>query len=451
MINADKNNIYKLDGYVPVGQAIPFGLQHVLAMFVANITPIIIIVGVATFNGIGFNSVDSARLIQSSMLIAGISTMIQLFPVWRIGAKLPVVMGVSFTFMGVLATLAAQDYSIMIGAVLVGGIFEGILGLTAKYWRKVISPVVSACVVTATGFSLLSTGISSFASSAKYDIGSWQNLLVGFITLFACIAFYALTSGIKKHLYVLFGLAVGYIASIFFDMVDFSSIGNIITQLGFISVPRLFAYTPKFNLTAIISVSLIYLVSAAETIGDTSVICSVGLGREVTEREISGSLACDGFLSAVSGAVFGCTPITSFSQNVGLLVMTKVVNRFTIMFGALTLVLSGLFPPIGAFLATLPDCVLGGCTIMMFGTIIVSGIRMLAKLGFNQRNTIIIAISFCVGIGATQVSGFFDHMPPIIGDVFSSNPVAGVFVISTILSLVLPKRLENDNDSDKIN
>ena len=192
MKNADNKNLFVLDGYVPVATALPFGFQHVLAMFVANITPVIIIAGVATYEGEAFTSVDTAMLIQAAMLIAGLATLVQLFPLWRIGAKLPVVMGVSFTFVAVLITLAARDYGVMIGAILVGGCIEGILGLGAKYWRRFVSPIVSACVVTATGFSLLSTGISSLALSSKYDMGSWQNLVVGFFTLLACIVFYAL-------------------------------------------------------------------------------------------------------------------------------------------------------------------------------------------------------------------------------------------------------------------
>ena len=175
------------------------------------------------------------------------------------------------------------------------------------------------------------------------------------------------------------------------------------------------------------------------------VICTGGLGRDITEKEVSGSLACDGFISAVSGGVFGCPPITSFSQNVGLVAMTKVVNRFTIMFGALTLILAGVFPPVGAFFSTLPDCVLGGCTVIMFGAIIVSGVTMLGECGFDQRNTIIAATSFAIGIGVTQVPEFFSGMPQIVSDIFAGNPVAGVFVVAMILSLALPKKVKPED------
>lgn len=447
---AGVENIYKLDGRVPINKAIPFGLQHVLAMFISNITPVILISGVAVYNGMKFSAVDIARLVQAAMLIAGLGTMIQLFPVWKIGSRLPVVMGLSFTFLSTMMTLAAKDYGIMVGAIIVGGCIEGILGLTAKYWRRFVSPIVSACVVTTIGFSLLNVGITSFAggAAAGENLGAWYNLVVAVITLISCLLFNSFVKGFWKQLYVLFGLAVGYAVATVFTlvgiapMVNFESMKTTVSELGVIALPRVFAFAPKFDIGAIVSATLVFLVSAAETIGDTTAVCTGGLGRDITEREVSGSLCCDGFMSAVSGGVFGCPPITSFSQNVGLVAMTKVVNRFTIMFGALTLVLAGLFPPIGAFFSTLPDCVLGGCTIIMFGAIIVSGVSMISVCKMTQRNTLIVATSFCIGIGVTQVEGFFQHMPRLVGDIFSGNPVAGVFVVSMLLTLLLPKEIE---------
>ncbi|MDY3768376.1 MAG: nucleobase:cation symporter-2 family protein [Sphaerochaetaceae bacterium] len=448
--DASSENIYRLDGMVPVLKAIPFGLQHVLAMFVANVVPVMIIAGLAVYNGEKFTAVQTAQLIQAAMIVAGIGTLIQLYPIWRIGARLPVVMGLSFTFLSAMISCATKDYGIMVGAVIVGGCIEGLLGLTAKYWRKAITPIVSGCVVTTIGFSLLNVGIASLSASngviglhgKVFDAGSWQVLVVGLITLVSCLMFNAFAKGFFKQLYVLFGLIVGYIVAICFKMVNFDSIAATVKEMGFISLPHLFRFTPKFDIGAIVSVTLVFLVSAAETIGDTTAVCTGGLGRDITEKEVSGSLACDGFMSAVSGGVFGCPPITSFSQNVGLVAMTKVVNRFTIMFGAITLILAGLFPPIGAFFSTLPDPVLGGCTLIMFGAIIVSGITMITACGGGQRNMLIVAISFCIGIGVTQVPQFFNHMPQIVKDIFQGNPVAGVFVVAMILSLTLPKRID---------
>ena len=429
------NNIYTLNGQVPLLKAIPFGLQHILAMFVANLTPITIIASAG-----GLSQAEIAILLQNAMFVAGIATLIQLYPIWKIGSRLPIVMGVSFTFVTILSTVAANyGYSAVIGAVICGGIFEGIIGLFAKYWRKIIAPIVAASVVTAIGYSLFTVGARSYGGGYSEDFGSAQNLLLGTITLVVCLGWNILAKGYLKQLSVLAGLIVGYIAAICMGKVDLS----VIFSEGFISLPRLLPYTPEFNIGAIFSVAIIFMVSAAETIGDTTAMVSGGLGREIKSEEISGSLACDGFASAIS-ALFGCPPVTSFSQNVGLINMTKVVNRFTIATGAGCMILAGLFPPIGNFFASLPESVLGGCTVMMFGTIMVSGIEMLSKAGFTQRNITIAALSLSIGIGFTAASetDLWHIFPDVIQSVFSANVVAVVFVVSIVLNLVLPKNLE---------
>ena len=428
-------NIYNLDGRVPVLKAIPFGLQHILAMFVANLTPITIIAAAG-----GLSQAEIAILLQNAMFIAGIATLIQLFPVWKIGSKLPIVMGVSFTFVTVLSTVAANyGYPAVIGAVICGGIFEGTLGLFAKYWRKIISPIVAATVVTSIGYSLLTVGARSFGGGYAEDFGSATNLLLGTITLAVCLGWNILAKGYLKQLSVLAGLVVGYIAAIPMGKVDLS----VIFSEGFVALPKILPYAPEFHLGAIFSVAIIFMVSAAETIGDTTAMVSGGLNRDITSEEISGSLACDGYASVIS-ALFGCPPVTSFSQNVGLINMTKVINRFTIATGAGCMILAGLLPPVGNFFASLPESVLGGCTIMMFGTIMVSGIEMLAKAGFTQRNITIAALSLSVGIGFTAASeiGLWAIFPEVIQSVFSANVVAVVFVVSILLNLILPKNME---------
>ena len=429
------NNIYKLDGRVPVAKAIPFGLQHILAMFVANLAPISMI---AAAGGLPQNEI--AILLQNAMFVAGIATLIQLYPVWKVGAKLPIVMGVSFTFVTVLSTAAVNyGYPAVIGAVLVGGIFEGTLGLLAKYWRKIIAPIIAASVVTAIGFSLFTVGTRSFGGGYVEDFGSAENLLLGTITLCVCLTWNCMAKGYLKQLSVLAGLVVGYIVAIFMGKVDLS----IIFADGLVALPRLLPYKPEFHAGAIFSVCIIYLVSAAETIGDTTAMVASGLNREITDKEISGSLACDGYASTIS-SLFGCPPVTSFSQNVGLIAMTKVVNRFTIMTGAICMIFAGLLPPIGNFFASLPESVLGGCTIMMFGTILTSGMQMVARAGFTQRNVTIAALSLSIGIGFTTASeiGLWHIFPEMIQNVFSANVVAVVFVASIILNLVLPKDME---------
>ena len=439
--NCSVNNIYRLDGRVPVTKAVPFGLQHILAMFVANLAPITIIAAAG-----GLSQAEIAVLLQNAMFIAGIATLIQLFPIWKVGARLPIVMGVSFTFVTVLCTVAANyGYPAVVGAVICGGIFEGIIGLFAKYWRKIIAPIVAASVVTAIGYSLFTVGARSFGGGYAEDFGSGKNMLLGTITLAVCLGWNIIAKGYLKQLSVLVGLIVGYIVAIFMEQVDLS----VIFSEGFVSLPKFLPYTPEFHVGAIFSVAIIFMVSAAETIGDTTAMVSGGLDRDITVEEISGSLACDGFASAVS-ALFGCPPVTSFSQNVGLIAMTKVVNRFTIGTGAVCMILAGLLPPVGNFFASLPESVLGGCTIMMFGTIMVSGIQMIAKAGFSQRNITIAALSLAIGIGFTATSeiDLWRIFPDVVQSVFSANVVAVVFVVSIILNLILPKNLEIEKVSE---
>ena len=430
---ASIQNIYQLDGKVPVTHAVPFGLQHVLAMFVANISPIMI-GGAAS----GLAQKDIAMLIQCAMIMAGIGTLIQLFPLWRIGSGLPIVMGISFTFVSVFCYIGPKyGYGTIVGAIMIGGLIEGTLGLFAKYWMKLITPIVAANVVTAIGFSLLSVGANSFGGgAANPELGAKKYWIIGSITLVCCILFNIFAKSFFKQLSVLFGLIVGYIVSIFMGVVDFSGLKG----TAIIALPKPMPFTPEFNVSAIVAVTVIFLVSATETIGDTSALASTGLKRDVTVRETSGSIACDGYISALSG-LFGCMPITSFSQNVGLVAMTKVVNRMAIATGAGIMILAGFFPIFGAVLSTLPEAVLGGCTLMMFGSIVTTGIQMVGKCGFSQRNVTITALSLSIGLGFTQVPQIFSRFPDMFKIVFAENCVAVVFIVAIVLNLILPKNM----------
>ena len=437
----NNSNLYKLDGKVPLMQAIPFGLQHVLAMFVANITPIIILANV-----VGIDPTVSASLIQNCMIIAGIGTLVQLYPIWRIGSRLPIVMGISFTFLSVsLAIGTAQGMGVLMGAVIIGGILEGLLGLFAKYWIKLIPHTVAATVVTAIGFSLLPIGANSFAGGqGAADFGAAHNWLVGTFTLLVCLGFQIFAKGFLRSLSVLIGLIAGYILAMCMGMVDFSGLSN----AGVVSLPNILPFKPEFDLGATLSVIAIFLVSATETIGDTSALCSSALKRTTHKIEMGASVACDGFVSSIAG-VFGCTPITSFSQNVGLAAMSGVINRFTIATGAGIMILGGIFPVVGHLLTTIPQSVLGGCTIMMFGSIMYAGFRMMANCGFGDRNMIIAALSLSIGLGFTQATGMFSIFPKIIQTVFAENCVAVVFLLAVLLNLILPK--DHKENPQKIN
>jgi uracil-xanthine permease len=424
-------------------------------MFVANLAPVLIVCGAAIVQDTGehLSSAEITSLLQCAMFAAGIGTCLQLYPIWKIGSRLPIVMGVSFTFLGSLLVICTNPdlgYEGMVGAVIAGGIFEGIVGLSAKYWKKFLTPVVSACVVIAIGLSLLSVGMDSWGGGTDVpDFGSWYHIFVGTFTLVVCLISRYILKGVYKNLNILVGLVFGYLLCVIFTvagiapMVDFSGISDTINEIGVFSLPKLVFFTdhkPIFDLGAFFTIAIIYLVSAAETTGATTAVCTGALGRDIKTEELQGSLAVDGFSSAISGC-FGCLPLTSFSQNVGLVTMTGVINRFTILTGALVLILASLFPPLGAFFNSLPQSVLGGCTVMMFGSIMYEGIKMLKNCEFDDRTMIIVSLSFCIGVGLTQTSGnFFAAFPSVIGDVFNGNAVAGVFVVSLLLSLLLPKK-----------
>ena len=430
----NKDPIYEFHGNISVKKAVPFGLQHVLAMFVANITPVLIVTGV-----VKMPAAEAASLVQAAMIIAGVGSMLQMFPFWRIGSGLPIIMGISFTFVSIFCVIGTKyGYGAVLGAALVGGILEGLLGLGASWWRKLVPPIVSASVVTAIGFSLLPIGANSFGGGfGNPEFGDWKYLTVGMITLMSCLIFNIKAKSFYKQLSVLFGLVVGYIAAFSFGMVDLTRM----TTVSVLSLPAFMPYELEFHADAIFSVFLIFLVSATETLGDTSALSAMGFGREAKDKEISGAITVDGFISSLS-SLFGCMPITSFSQNVGLIAMTRVVNRKAIACGAGIMILAGFIPALGVILASLPDAVLGGCTLMMFGSIVVSGVRMISQCGYSQRNMSIAALSLSIGLGFTQTPQIFRLFPDLFKSVFAENCVAVVFIVAILLNLIFPKEKE---------
>lgn len=419
-----------LDAPVSFWKGIPFGLQHVMAMFVANLAPIFLVATAAKMD-----AAQSATIIQAGLLVAGLGTCLQLYGVWLIGSRLPMVTGISFTYVAAAMSIAQhQGYGAVAGAVVLGGLLEVVLGLTAKYWRRFVPPIVSAIVVTSIGFSLLSVGATSFGGgSGAKDFGSWQNLTLGLISLVACLAFQLLMRGTAKQLSVLFGLVVGYVVAIFMGKVDFSGFAN----LQVVSVPHFMPFKLEFDPGAIISFALLYVVSSVEVLGDTAALAKVGLDRQPTDKETAGAIAGDGLISSVSG-LFGCLPLTSFAQNIGLVAMTKVVNRKVILSGGLILVIASFVPAVAEVFNSLPQAVLGGCTIMMFGNIILSGFQMISEAGYTQRNITIAALSLTIGIGFTQVGDIFANFPALFQSIFASNCIAVSFVVAVILNTVLP-------------
>ena len=450
---------FQLDGKMPLKQAIPLGLQHVLAMFVGNLTPLLIITGACGIAGGEFADLQ-LHLLQNAMLVAGIVTLIQLFSIGPIGGKVPIVMGTSSGFIGVFHSVTATmgggviAYGAIMGASIIGDIFEGILGFFLKPLRRFFPPVVTGTVVMSIGLSLISVGINSFGGgNTASDFGSMENLL---LALFVLVVILVVKHGCKGFLgssAIFVGIIAGYIAAIIMgfvlpttavdaDGVEFTKAWVLnwdkVAQAGWFSIPKLMPVKPVFDLRAILPVLVMFIVTAVETVGDISGVMEGGMGREATDKELSGGVACDGIGSSFA-ALFGVLPNTSFSQNVGLVTMTKVVNRKVILSGGLILVLASFVPAIAEVFNSLPQAVLGGCTIMMFGNIILSGFQMIAEAGFTQRNITIAALSLAVGIGFTQMGDIFAIFPELVQSVFADNCVAVVFVVAILASLLLPK------------
>ena len=454
---------YEFYGKLPLKKAIPLGLQHVLAMFVGNLTPILIISGACGIAGEEFGSLQ-VDLLQNAMLIAGIVTLIQLFAIGPVGGKVPIIMGTSSGFIGVFNSVVQVmgggilAYGAIMCASVIGGLFEGILGFLLKPLRRFFPAVVTGTVVLSIGLSLIAVGVNSFGGgNTANDFGSVENLLLGAAVLLIIVAVKHWMKGMASASSILIGIVAGYIIAAIMGLVLPTTAVNAdgveytkawvlnwdkVANAAWFSVPKLMPVKLVFDWRAIIPVLIMFVVTAVETVGDISGVMEGGMGREATDKELSGGVICDGIGSSLA-ALFGVLPNTSFSQNVGLVTMTGVINRFTILMGALILILASLFPPLGAFFNSLPQAVLGGCTVMMFGSIMYEGIKMLKECKFDDRTMIIVSLSFAIGVGLTQTSGnFFSAFPSEVGDIFNGNAVAGVFVVSLLLSLILPKHKE---------
>ena len=425
-----QGSVYELEGRVALSKAIPLGIQHVLAMFLGNISPLIIISGM-----LQMPIETKTMLIQNSMFIAGIATLIQLYPVFKVGAGLPIVMGTSSGFIGTAKAIGAQyGYGAILGAALVGSIIEIFLGFFIKPLKKLFPPIVTSLVVVSIGLSLLPVGIKYFGGGAgASDFGSWQHLLVG-TTVILTILVLKQFKGFISESSILLGIIVGYILSVILGMVDFTQV----KEAAWISLPKPFAVGLEFNIEAIIAMTIMFIATTVETIGDISAIANGGLDREATNKELSGGVVADGVASFI-GSIFGILPNTSFSQNVGLVAVTKVVNKFVIMTGAVFLIICGFCPKLSAVFSVMPQSVLGGAAVIMFAMILVSGLQSLARERIDGRNGLIIAVAIGLGVGIGNVPEVLDQMPTWVSNIFAQNGIIMTFVIATVLNLVLPK------------
>ncbi|MBQ5348468.1 MAG: purine permease [Phascolarctobacterium sp.] len=457
--NKNLDPAYDFNAPMPLARAIPLGLQHVLAMFVGNLTPLLIICGACGIAGAEFADLRIS-LLQNAMIVAGLVTLVQLYSIGPCGGKVPIIMGTSSGFIGVFNGVAATlgsgvlAYGAMMGASIVGGLFEGVLGVFLKPLRRFFPAVVTGTVVLSIGLSLISVGMNSFGGGFKAkDFGSAENLGLGLFVLVVILIFKHGTKGITSYSSILMGIIAGYFASIVMSFVlpttavtakgvEYTKSWVInwdkVSQAAWFDIPELFPVDIVFDMRAIIPVAIMFIVTAVETVGDISGVMESGFGREADDKELSGGIICDGVGSAFA-AVLGVLPNTSFSQNVGLVAMTKVVNRFALATGAIFLVLCGLIPKLGAIVSIMPQSVLGGAAVMMFSSIVVSGIQLITKEPLNARSLTIVSVALGVGYGMGANPGVLAHAPQFVKLIFGGSGIVPAAMVAILLNVVLPK------------
>ena len=466
----NKGAEYDFYGKLPLGKAILLGLQHVFAMFVGNLTPVLIITGACGIaSGTEFADVQIA-LLQNAMLIAGVVTLIQLYAIGPIGGKVPIIMGTSSGFIGVCSSVASVmgggvlGYGAIMGASVIGGLFESVLGFLLKPLRKFFPAVVTGTVVLSIGLSLIGVGVNSFGggNSAK-DFGSVENLLLGLVVLIVIIVLKHGTKGMTSASSILIGIIVGYIIAAIMgvvlpttgidaDGVEYTKAWVLnwdkVAQASWFAVPKIMPIKIVFDARAIVPVMIMFIVTAVETVGDISGVIEGGMAREATDSELSGGVACDGIGSTLA-ALFGVLPNTSFSQNVGLVTMTKIVNRFALATGAIFLILCGLFPKLAALISIMPQSVLGGAAVMMFSSIVISGIQLITKEKMTMRSITIVSVALGLGYGIGANSAVLSGLPEGIQLIFGGSGIVPAALVAIILNIALPKDEEAKPDAEE--
>ncbi len=439
--------------YTPaLSRAIPLGIQHVLAMFVSNVTPAIIVAGAAGF-GFGSNSPDFPELlylIQMSMLFAGAATLLQTITIGPIGAGLPIVQGTSFAFIPIMIPLVAgkgiDGLAALFGGIVIGGIFHAGLGLFIGKVRFALPPLVTGLVVTMIGLALVKVGIQYAAGGVPAigtpEYGSLLNWSAALVVIFVTLGIKFFTKGMLSISAVLIGLIVGYIYALGVGMLTIDAITGSWSRSAAFALPNPFKYGFEFSAAAIIGFCLMAFISAIETVGDVSGITKGGAGREATDKEIQGATYADGFGTAIAG-VFGGLPNTSFSQNVGLIAMTGVMSRHVVTIGAIFLIICGLVPKVGGIIRTIPIEVLGGGVIVMFGMVVAAGMSMLSDVDWNRRNMVIFAISISIGLGLQLEPAAVQHLPETLKILMTSGLLPAA-LIAIVLNLLLPEELAGE-------
>lgn len=426
--------VFQWNGIPQPGQLIPLGLQHVVAAVVGIITPAILV-----SNTCGLSEAEKTLMIQVSLILTALATLLQLFPIFRrIGSGLPVIMGISFAYIPTLQAIGAEfDIATILGAEIIGGIVAILFGIFVKWIRPLFPPLVTGTVIFTIGLSLYPTAVKYMAGGVgSANFGSPKCWLVAIITLAVVFVLTNFTKGIFKLGAILIGMIVGYIVSLPLGLVDFSGVGS----AQWVALPQFMPFEIKFVPAACVSLGIVYVVNAVQTIGDLSSTTMGSMDRMPTDKELAGGIIGQGVMS-VLGAFFGGLPAATYSQNVGIVTVNKVINRAVFTLAAGVLLVAGLMPKFASLLTTIPQSVIGGATISVFATITMTGIRMITEGGFTPRKSSVVGLSVALGVGITQVSGCLAGagFPAWVNTVFGSSSVVVAAIMAILLNLILPK------------
>lgn len=442
-----RGSIFELEGAPRINEALPLALQHVVAMIVGCVTPAIIVSGAA-----GLENKEQVLLIQSALVVAALSTLLQLFPIGKkggfaIGSGLPIIMGVSFAYVPSMQAIAqGHGIATILGAQIVGGAVAVLMGIFVKKIRVFFPPLITGTVVFTIGLSLYPTAINYMAGgTGSEDYGSWQNWLIAFFTLAVVTGLNHFGKGIWKLASILIGIIAGYIVSIPFGMVNFAKVG----EAGVFQIPKFMHFGVEFEISSCVAIGLLFAINSVQAIGDYSATTIGAMNRTPKDQELQNGIVAYG-LSNMAGALFGGLPTATFSQNVGIVTTTKVINRCVLGLGAVILGVAGIVPKFSAILTTIPQCVLGGATVSVFASIAMTGMKLVASAEMDYRNSSIVGLAAALGVGVSQETAALATFPEWVTMIFGKSPVVLATIIAVVLNIILPKsRIEKEEEKEQ--
>ena len=442
-----RGSIFELEGAPRISEALPLALQHVVAMIVGCVTPAIIVSGAA-----GLENKEQVLLIQSALVVAALSTLLQLFPIGKkggfaIGSGLPIIMGVSFAYVPSMQAIAqGHGIATILGAQIVGGVVAVLMGIFVKKIRVFFPPLITGTVVFTIGLSLYPTAINYMAGgTGSEDYGSWQNWLIAFFTLAVVTGLNHFGKGIWKLASILIGIIAGYIVSIPFGMVNFAKVG----ETGVFQIPKFMHFGVEFEISSCVAIGLLFAINSVQAIGDYSATTIGAMNRTPKDQELQNGIVAYG-LSNMAGALFGGLPTATFSQNVGIVTTTKVINRCVLGLGAVILGVAGIVPKFSAILTTIPQCVLGGATVSVFASIAMTGMKLVASAEMDYRNSSIVGLAAALGVGVSQATAALATFPEWVTMIFGKSPVVLATIIAVVLNIILPKsRVEKEEEKEQ--